>query len=172
MHLRSLVHVVQNSDHPKHGRGIYTFTQRLVVETDVAAGDRNLKLLAGFGDAIDRLRKLPHDVRLLRIAEVQTIGCAHRSRARTSDFARGLGNSVHRAQPRIEITPAAVAIERHRQSALRALDANHARVASSWRFDRVGLHHVIVLLPHPALAADIWTGKKLLQALRKIAAPR
>ena len=44
----------------------------------------------------------------------------HRSRARASHFARGLGHGVHRAQLRIEIAPASIAIERHRQPALRA----------------------------------------------------
>ncbi len=75
---------------------------------------------------------------------------------------------MHRTQPRIEITPAPVAIERHRQPALRfagirILDANHARIARARRFHRVGLHHVIVLLPDPALAANIRAGEKLLQ---------
>src|ERR1700720_2404630 len=81
---------------------------------------------------------------------------------------------MHRAQPRVEITPASVSIERHRQPALRRswiriLDADYARVARSWSLDRVGLHHVIVLLPHPALAADVWAGKKLLETSSQVA---
>ena len=55
----------------------------------------------------------------------------------------------------IEIAPAAVAIERHGESALRTLDADHARIARARAFHGVGLHHGIVLLPDPALAADV-----------------
>ena len=38
------------------------------------------------------------------------------------------------------------------------------------RFDGVDLHHVIVLLPHPSLAADVRAGEKLPQTLRKVVA--
>ena len=169
MHLRGFVHVFENPHHPQDGCGINALAQRLVVEADVAAGDGNLKLLAGFGDAIDGLRKLPHDVRLLGIAEIEAIGCAHGSCARTCHFARRLGDGMHRPQPRIEIAPAPIAIERHRQSALRAFNPNHARIARARRFHRVGLHHVIVLLPHPALAADVGACQKLFEIVRKVA---
>ena len=43
------------------------------------------------------------------------------SRAGTGDFARGFGDGVLRAQLGIEIAPAAVAVERHRQPALAGL---------------------------------------------------
>ena len=80
---------------------------------------------------------------------------------------------MHRAQPRIEIAPASIAIERHRKAALRRvsiriLDANHARIARARRFDSVGLHHVIVLLPNPALAADVGAGEKLLETFGEV----
>src|SRR6202046_3132078 len=155
MHLRGLVYVFENPHYSEYGSGINAFAQRLIVEADVAAGDWELKLLAGPGYAIDGLRKLPHDMRLFRIAEVQAVGCAHGSRARTGNLAGSFRASVHSTQPRIEITPASVAIERHRQAALRTLDTNHAPVACSRRFNRVGLNHVIVLLPHPTLAANV-----------------
>src|ERR1700723_2690173 len=155
MHLRGLVYVVENPHYSEYGSGIDAFAQGLIVEADVATGDWDLKLLAGLGYAIDGLRKLPHDMRLFRIAEFRAIGCAHGSRARTRNFARGFRYGGHSAKPPIEITPASVAIERHRQTALRTLDPNHAPVACSRRFNRVGLHHVIVLLPHPTLAANV-----------------
>ena len=119
MHLRRFVHVVENSDHAEHRRRINSFAQCLVVEADVAAGDGNLQLFAGLGDAVDRLRELPHDLRLFRIAEVQAIGRGHRSCSRAGHFARGFGDGVHRAERGIEIAPASVAIERHREPALR-----------------------------------------------------
>src|ERR1700688_2095810 len=163
MHLRGFAHVVENAYHSEHRRGIDSFAQGFVVEAHIAASDGNLKLLAGFRDAIDGLRELPHDVRLLRITKVETIGCAHRSRARTGNLAGRLGHSMHGTEPRIEVTPATVAIERHGQPAPRTLNTNHARIARTGRLHCVGLHHVIVLLPYPALAADVRTSQELTQ---------
>src|ERR1700722_3099280 len=112
-------------------------------------------------------------MRLFRIAKVEAIGCGYWSRARTCPLARSLSHSVHGAQPRIEIAPAAIAIESHGQPTLRvagvcSLDADYAGIARARRFHGVGLHHVIILLPHPALAADIRAGKKLLQSRGEI----
>jgi hypothetical protein len=58
---------------PMHRRRINSLAQRLVIEADVAARDWDLELFAGLRDAVDRLRELPHDVRLLGISEVQAI---------------------------------------------------------------------------------------------------
>src|ERR1700722_6628755 len=168
MHLHGFVLVVQGSYNSEHGRGINSFAQSFVVETDVAAGDGNFQLFAGFRDAVDGLGELPHDVRLFGIAEVEAVGCGHGSCSRTGDFAGGLGDGVHRSKARIEITPAAVAIERHGKPPLRALNSNYAGITCSGRVDRVRLHHVIVLLPYPALAADVGAGEKLLEMPREV----
>src|ERR1700722_777484 len=48
------------------------------------------------------------------------------------------------------------------------LDANHPGVTRARSLDRIGLHHVIVLLPHPALAANVRTGEKLFQSLGEV----
>ena len=114
------MHVFENADHAQHRRGINSFAQSFVVEADVAAGDGNFQLLAGFGDAVNHLRELPHDVRLFGIAEVQAVGGADRSGAGAGHVARGFRHGMHGAQARIEIAPASVAIERHGQAALRA----------------------------------------------------
>ena len=106
--------------------------------------------------------ELPHDVRLLGIAEVQAIGRRDRRRAGAGHVARRLGHGVHRAQLGIEIAPAAVAVERHRQAALRALHADHARLAA-------GPSTVLVCTMEsycsidPALGADVRAGQQLLQ---------
>ena len=114
-------------------------------------------------------RELRHDLRLLRVAEVEAVCCGHRRRTGAGDLARRLRDSVHRAQPGVEITPAAVARERHRQptflfSAIRAraLDAHHAGLAA-WALDGVGLDHGVVLLKDVALVADVGAGQQLLQ---------
>src|SRR5208283_2985249 len=165
MHLRSFVYIVEDAHDSKDRRRINALTQRLVVEADVATGDGNLQLLAGFRNAIDGLRELPHDVWLFRITEIKAVGGTHGSRSRASHLARSFGHGMHRAQPWIEITPAPVAVKRHGKAALRALNADHARIARTRSLHCVGLYHVIVLLPDPPLAADIWTRKKLLEIL-------
>ncbi len=159
-----LVNIVQCAHNSQHRRGINAFAQSLVVKADIAASDGHVQCFAGFGDAIHHLGKLPHDMRLLRIAEVQAIGRAHRRSAAAGHVAGRVRHCVHGAQLRIEIAPPPVAIECHRQPALRTFNTNHARIARTWAFDRIGLHHVIVLLPHPPLAADIWTGEQALQS--------
>src|SRR5207248_2334396 len=47
-----------------------------------------------------------------------------------------------------------LAIERHGQPALGPLHADHAGIVAG-RLRRVGLHHGVVLLVHPAFGADI-----------------
>src|SRR5260370_40478483 len=89
----------------------------------IPACNRRIKFLAGFGDTVDRLRKLPHDMRLFGAAEVEAVGSADRSRSGASYFPSGFGDRVHRTQTRIEIAPAAIAVERHGASTLGALDA-------------------------------------------------
>src|SRR4029077_6156772 len=119
-------------------------------------------------------RELPHDVRLLGVAEVQAIGRAHRSGAGAGYISCSPSHGVHRTQLRVEITPATVAIERHGEATLRCggiriLDADQSSVARARPFARVGLHHRIVLLPHPALAANVWAGQQTFEIAREIA---
>src|SRR5579862_3977625 len=111
MHLRRFVHVFKNSDDSDDRSRIDSFAQSFVVETYVAAGDRGIEFLAGLGDAVDDLRKLPHDVGLFGIAEVEAVGGADRCRSGASNFARGFRDGVHGAEPWIEIAPASVAVE-------------------------------------------------------------
>ena len=107
-------------------------------------------------------------MRLFGIPKVQAIRGADWNRARTSHIPCGFSNGVHCAETRIKIAPAAVAIEDHGQPTLRAFDANHTSIAGSGAFDRVGLHHGIVLLPDVALTADVWAGEQALQIVCEI----
>src|ERR1700687_465861 len=86
-------------------------------------------------------------------------GPADRRGAGASHVARGFCHGMHGAQPRIEIAPAPVAVQRHGEAALGSLDANYPGIACARAFHGVGLHHVVVLLPDPALAADVGTGQ-------------
>src|ERR1019366_1849388 len=148
-----------------------SFAESFVVEADVAAGNRRIQFLAGFGDAVNHLRKLPHDIRLFGIAEVEAVGGADRSRSRAGHFARGFGDRVHGAETGIEIAPAAIAIERHGEPAFRALDADDASIARSGSVDRIGQHHVVILLPYPTLRANVGTREQALQIWSEVASP-
>src|ERR1019366_9760392 len=112
----------ENSHHSDHGSRVNSLAESFVVEADIAARNRRIKFLAGFGDAVNHLRKLPHDVRFFRVAEVEAVGGADRSRSGASHFAGSFGDRMHGAETRIEIAPAAVAVERHGQSTIGALD--------------------------------------------------
>ena len=119
-----------SADDAEHRRGINPFAESLVVEADVAAGDgissssqalvmpsitcENCHMMCGFS-GLPKFRQL-----------VAPTGVA----PATGDVARGFGDRVHRAELGIEIAPAPVAVERHGQSAIRALDANHAGIAA------------------------------------------
>src|SRR5262249_24764153 len=152
--------------YPKHWSWIDSFPQSFVIKADIAASDGDFQFLAGFGDAVNHLRKLPHDVRLLGIAEIQAIGRSHRSRARTRDIPRRFSDCMHAAQFRIEIAPAPVAIKRHGQSTLGTFNSNYSAVAGSGSFDCVGLHHGVVLLIDPTLTADVLACQHALQVTR------
>ena len=71
------------------GVGIDGLAVGLVVEADVAAGDRNVERAAGLGDPLDRFDELPHDLGPLRVAEVQAVrGADRHARRRTRRCAR------------------------------------------------------------------------------------
>ena len=168
----SLRHIVQNANNPQHRRRINSFALGLVVERNIAAGDRCPQCRAGLSNSVDRRRKLRHDLRLLGIAEVQTIRRRHRRRAGHRNLACGFGHGVHRTQFRIEITPSPIAVECHGQTALMMqsagpLDAHHAGFATRPEHG-IGLHHRVVLLVNPALRADIGTRQQLLQICSKV----
>src|SRR5947209_6186652 len=112
------MHVLNHSHHSQYRCGIDSLAQSLVVEADVAACDRNFQFLARPSDSINRLRKLPHDMRLFRTAEVEAISRTDRSRARASHLARCFSHGMHRPKAGVQIAPASISVESHGQSAL------------------------------------------------------
>src|SRR4029453_467594 len=60
----------------------------LVVERDVAGDDGNPERLGSFRYAVDRLRQLPADLGLLRVAEVEAVGERERLASGAGDVAR------------------------------------------------------------------------------------
>ena len=73
----SLRHIINNPDDPNHRGRIDPLTPGLVVERNIPAGNRRSQRYTSLGDAIDRLRKLRHNLRLFGIAEVQTVRSRH-----------------------------------------------------------------------------------------------
>ena len=147
--------VLDQPDDADDRRRIDRLAVGLVVEADVAAGDRDVQRAARVGHAFDRLDELPHDLGPLGVAEVQAVGRADRDAAGAGDVARRLGDRQHRAAPRIEVAVAAVAVGRRSPARGRvpftrttpALIPGHARSCS--------VRTIVVVLPvDPALAGD------------------
>ena len=84
------------------GVGAIAPGRRLVVEADVAAGDRQAERPARVAQAAHRLAQLPERLGPRRVAEVQAVRDAQRPRAGDRDVARRLGDAQRRAQPRVE----------------------------------------------------------------------
>src|SRR5262249_48959818 len=104
--------VFEHANHADDGRRIDRFAVGLVVEADVAAGDRHVQRATRFANTFDRSRELPHDRRPLRITEIQTVCSADRKRTRTRDVSRRFRYGQHRPTLRIEVAVPAVAIDR------------------------------------------------------------
>ena len=164
--------VFEQAENAENRRGIDGFAQRVVVEADVAAGDGNFQRAAGFGDAVDGFAELPHDFGLFGIAEIEAVGGGPGARADGGDVARGFGDGVHGAGARIERAPAAVAVGGKRERAARALEAHHGGIGRAGHGERVGAHHVIVLLEDPALRGDGRRGEQAAEIVGEIAAWR
>ena len=151
--------VLDHAHDTQDGRRVDGLAVGLVVQAHVAAGDRDVQRAACFGDALDGLGELPHDVGPLRVAEVQAVRRAHREGARAGHVARRLGDRQPRALARVEVAVAAVAVHGERQRPPGALDAHHARTHARGR-DGVRPHHVIVLPVDPALARHLRGGEQ------------
>ena len=79
---------------PIAGVGRIAIAVGLVVKRDIARHDGEVERAAGFAHAVDGLDDLAHDLGLLRIAEIQTIGDAPGACADRSDVAPGFGDRL------------------------------------------------------------------------------
>ena len=96
--------------------------RRLVVERDVAAGDRQAERHARIGEAPDAFGQLPERLGPGRVAVVEAVRHAERSGAGDRDVAGRLGDAQGGAQPRIERPDRLVAVRRGDEPLGRALD--------------------------------------------------
>ena len=116
------------------------------------------KKRAGLGHAFDRLHELGHDFRPLGIAEVEIVGGGDGQRTDSGEIAAALGDHELGAFARIEGAVAAVAVQGHGDGGAGLLDADDGGVATG-SDGGVGADHVVVLLPDPALVADVGAGE-------------
>src|SRR5882757_11225682 len=71
---RRLLEIIEHADAADRWRRQDRAPVGLVVERDVARDDRERERLAGFRNAADTSDELAHDLRPLRIAEVEIVG--------------------------------------------------------------------------------------------------
>ena len=160
-------HVIHNTHHADHRRGVDALAEGLVVQADVAARNRRLKVPAGLPHPLDGGYELGHDLRLFRIAEVQAIGGADRFGSDGREVPAAFGNGQSRSFLRVERTVTAVAVQCHGQRDARVFNANHRGVAA-WSLRRISAHHVVVLLVNPALGADVRGSEQGLEPLPEL----
>ena len=152
---RAIGDVLNDAEHRDHRGRQDRGLAGLVVEADVAAGDRDAELEAGVLEAAAGLGELPHHVRVLGRAEVQAVGDRQRRRSACRDVAVGLGERQLRAGVRVELGEPAVAVGRHRDAEVRlVVDADHAGVGRL-REHGVAAHVAVVLVGDPRLVAQV-----------------
>src|SRR5581483_4836800 len=110
-------YVVKHTKDADDGRGQDCSRTGLVVEADIAAGDRNAKRRTAVGDTADRLGELPHHTGVFRRSEVQAVGDGDGGRAGDGDVAVGLGERELRPGVRVELRVTAGRVGRDRDPA-------------------------------------------------------
>src|SRR5690606_4947837 len=92
--------------------------------------------------------------RVRRVAEVEVVGDAEWRGADAAEVAGGLGDRVRRAEARLEVDVARVAVGGRGDAERAALDAQHGGVRPSGDDHGVGHHLVVEALVHRALVGD------------------
>src|SRR3954454_14895767 len=112
---RALLPIVEQTDAADRGGGEdgeagAVFAFGLVVEADVAAHDGEIERSAGLGNAFDTADELAHDLRPLRVAEVEAIGDRERLRPDRAEVAIGFSDSLLPASDRVGVAIAGRAV--------------------------------------------------------------
>ncbi len=139
---------------------------RFVVERHVAGHDREVERLAGLGDAAHAADQLPHDLGLLGIAEVEIVGDRERLAADRGDVAPGFGHRLLAALERIGLAIARRHVDGERQRLRPVEHAHHGGIAAR-PLHGVAENDVVVLLPDPALRAQVRRADQLSPARRR-----
>src|ERR1019366_5803959 len=101
-HADGVRRVFEKAEDAENWRGINGLAERVIIKTDVAAGDGDLQRGAGFGDAVNAFTEFPHHFGLFGIAEIQAIGGGKWTRTTARNVARGFGDGGLRAFARIQ----------------------------------------------------------------------
>ena len=145
--------VVDQAEHADDRRRVDVGAARRVVEGDVAADHRDPERFARLAHPVDHLGELPHHLGVLRVAEVEAVHERERPRAGARDVARRFEHHEPRADARVEVAEARLAVGRERERLGRALHAQHRGVGAR-AGDRREEQLVVVLARHPRLVGD------------------
>ena len=108
--------IVDNPENTDHRGRVNGHISGLVVERDVTAGHRNSKLKAAIGQSSRCLLELPHNLWVLRAAEVQAVSDGKRLCSANGNISVGLGKSQARTLVWVELAEATVGIGRNRNT--------------------------------------------------------
>ena len=154
--------ILQQPQHADGRRGVNWFgcavgVHRLVVEAHIASSDRRIERATGIAHAFDGPDKLPIHLRVVGVAEVETVGDGAGCSAHASNVA---GRFCHRngtSFARIRLDISAVAIHAQRQAFGRTLDLDHSCVTGAVGGTVHCAHHAVVLLVNPPLGREVGT---------------
>ena len=125
----------------------------VVVERDVPRDDRNPERLGRLRHPLDRLLELPRDLRLLRVAEVETVGEPDRLAADTGDIAGRVQHGERAGTKRVALTDRRP-VQRNRQAAVGRPEPEESGVQPGSP-DRARTDELVVAFVDPEPATDV-----------------
>ncbi len=129
----------------------------LVVEAHVAPDDGKGQGAAGLGHPVDALGELPHDLGVLRVAEVEAVDDRDRGGADAGQVGHALGHHQRRAHARVERARARVGVggqcDAPRRGGQPGAGQTEQRRIAAGSGDRVEEELVVVLAVDPARRA-------------------
>ena len=162
--------VIEQTDHPDLGRRRDGARGRLVVERDIAAGDREPEGPTRVGETADALAKLPERLGPRRVAVVEAVRHAQRPGARDGHVPGGLRDRQRRAEPWVEDADRLVAVGRGDERLRRALDPQDRRAVPRAR-DGVGTDRGVVLPEDVVARREVRRTEQRQQDRARIRAP-
>ena len=157
-------HVLDEPDAADDRRRVDRPPIRLVVERHVPRDDRGAERLGGQRHPLDRLRELPGDLGLLRVAEVQAVRQRERPSADAGDVPGCLEHRQRAARARVEPAGPRGGVERDREAAERRPKPEHGRVQPGAP-DRARADELVVPAEDPRARADVRRREQLEQRL-------
>ena len=163
-----LLDVLHQADHAHHrgrmdGLKRAVITAGLVVEGDVAAGDRCVQSTAGLRDPTASHGQLPVPLGCFRRREIEVVGDRQWFCTDATQVAGSFSNGRLSTTLGIQSHPTVGAIHRgshtplhrvHGSLALLRTQAHHSGIRGSGGDHRIGKHLLVVLTMHPTLAGD------------------